>query len=120
QFDAVAGAEPAAGGRDFAVHLHFAAGDALFQRAARAQAGLGQDLVQALLGAAAIGGIGLGALERQEAAGFLGHAVCSGRTVSVGPWSVWSPEASGASSFGSPPWSGAWSLGSSSSSCSGT
>src|SRR5690606_22098125 len=47
EFDAVAALDAHSGLRDLAVDLDQAVGDALLQRAARAQAGLGQHLVQA-------------------------------------------------------------------------
>src|SRR5690606_15378582 len=65
--------------RDLAVDLHQAVGDALFERTARAEPGLREHLVQALLHARCAGGIGAGfgaALEGELAALVLGHA-CS-------------------------------------------
>ncbi|MCW0417692.1 hypothetical protein NB689_003446 [Xanthomonas sacchari] len=64
QLDLVAAADRHAGLRDLAVDLDQAVGDALFQRPARAQSGLGQDLVQAFFQFRLLGGSGV-ALERE-------------------------------------------------------
>src|SRR5690606_33089160 len=71
--------------RDFAVDLDHAIGDALLERAARTEPGLGQDLVQALLEAGG-GGLGLGALEGQLARGLVlgvAHSVSSSCSLSL-------------------------------------
>src|SRR5690606_16774176 len=80
--DLVAAADAHADLRDLAVDLDQAVGDPLLQRTARAEAGLGEDLVQALLQLA--GGGGLAALEGQFAAGLFGHCgSCSDEAVSA-------------------------------------
>src|SRR3546814_1757518 len=68
EFDAVAAADAHDGLRDLAVDLDQAVGDALLQRAARAQAGLGQDLVQALFQPRGAGGAFCAALKGTLAA----------------------------------------------------
>jgi hypothetical protein len=81
QLDLVAAGDAHAGARDLAVDLDQAVGDALLQRAARAQAGLRQHLVQAFLDARCSGGFRRGlCLQAQRAAGgfvFLAHCFCS-------------------------------------------
>src|SRR5690606_30112368 len=88
EFDAVAAADALADLRDLAVDLHQAVGDALLQRAARAEAGLGQHLVQALLDLRGRGGV-LAALERELAEGLawgcFSHGYCSGLRYRPGP-----------------------------------
>src|SRR3546814_19309393 len=66
--DAGAASDAHAGLRDLAVDLDQAVGDALLQRAARAQAGLGQDLVQALFQPRGAGGAFCAALQGKLAA----------------------------------------------------
>src|SRR5690606_23715749 len=83
--DAVAALDAGAQLRDLAVDLDHAVGDALLERAARTQPGLGQDLVQALLEAGG-GGLGLGALEGQLARGLVlgvAHSVSSSCSCSL-------------------------------------
>src|SRR5690606_1631517 len=74
--DAVAAAHRLAGLGDLAVDLHQALGDALLERTARTEAGLGEHLVQALLDLA---GVAFAAfrLEGKDFAG-VAHDVCSG------------------------------------------
>src|SRR5690606_30712816 len=61
--DAVSAADAHAGLRELPVDLDQAVGDALLQRAARAQSGLGQHLVQAFFQARRAGGVVGGALQ---------------------------------------------------------
>src|SRR3546814_719878 len=82
EFDAVAAAEAHAGLRDLAVDLDQAVGDALLQRAARAQAGLGQDLVQALFQPRGAGGAFCAALQGKLAAVVRGITHCMLRVLS--------------------------------------
>ena len=100
--DLVAAGHAHAGARGLAVDLDQAVGDALLQRAARAQAGLRQHLVQAFLDARGLGGFRGGGLrpQAQRAAGgfflLLAHWFCS-------------DDASSASSPSLSSWSGAMS-----------
>ena len=72
EFDAIAGLHAEAERGDFAVDLGFAVLDTLFEQATRAEAGVGQHLVQAFLEHGA--GIGLlRPLEGQGAALWRGH-----------------------------------------------
>src|SRR3546814_7096609 len=82
EFDAVAAADAHAGLRDLAVDLDQAVGDALLQRAARAQAGLGQDLVQALFQPRGAGGAFCAALQGKLAAVVRGITHCMLRVLS--------------------------------------
>src|SRR5690606_23191956 len=95
--DAVAALDRLAGLRDLAVDLHQALGDALHERAARAQAGLGEHLVQALLDLA---GVAFAAF-RLEGKDFavVAHCICSGAAVSspASSWEGVSPASSPAS-----------------------
>src|SRR5690606_28983960 len=94
--DAVAALDARPQLRDFAVDLDHAIGDALLERAARTQPGLGQDLVQALLQAGG-GSLGLGTLGGQLARGLVlgvAHSVsssCSFSLSSVPPAMAMSP-----------------------------
>src|SRR5690606_14702082 len=81
KLDAIARGHAAAGAGHFAVDFDFAAGDALFQRAAGAEPGGGQHLVQAPFDA---GGGAAVALQRQDAAWGIALGFCSG-AVSAAP-----------------------------------
>src|SRR5690606_10484211 len=99
QFDAVAAAHGLPDLGDFAVDPHQALGDALLEGAAGTQAGLGQHLVQAFLGARGGGGGGVLGLERKDLA-WGAHRVCSGSASS--PASSWVSEAASPPSLSLP------------------
>src|SRR3546814_14209113 len=81
-FDAVAADDAHAGLRDLAVDLDQAVGDALLERAARAEAGLGQHLVQALFPPWVAGGAFCAALQGKLAAVVRGITPCMLRVLS--------------------------------------
>src|SRR5688572_21037083 len=101
-FDLVAAGHAHADLRGVAVDAHQAVGDALFQRAARAEAGLREHLVQALLDAGGVGGLLFGgaALEGQLAAFLIAHWVCSDEAVSASSSSVMDAVSSSSASSG--------------------
>ena len=101
QFDAVTTADALADLGGFAIDLDQAIGDALFQRAARAQSGLGQDLVQAFFDLGRGRGGVFAALEGEFAQGLAGggvvHWLLLRPASSSSPaWFSWMSEAAGA------------------------